>query len=80
MQVSLVSWGMKDRKCKVKIGDKGLSENSGLLILFPQSVKRQQGENKHSDVKRAVALRLLGSSPDGKLVLPSALGLFPRLC
>lgn len=80
MQVSLVSWGMKDRKCKVKIGDKGLSENSGLLIFFPRKEKGREGQNKHSDVKRAVALHLLGSSPDGKLVLHSALGLFPRLC
>lgn len=34
--------GVEDRKCK--IGDKGLSDNSGLPIFFPQSVKHQRKE------------------------------------
>lgn len=46
MQASLVSWGMEDRKCKVKIGDKGLSDNSELFIFFPQSVKSQRKEKE----------------------------------
>lgn len=52
MQASLVSWGTEDRKCKVKIGNKGLSDNSELFIFFLKvsnaNEKRRKGRWKQA--------------------------------
>lgn len=54
MQATLVSWGMEDRKCKVKIGDKRLSDNSGLFIFF---LKVSKANKKRSKGRWKQALR-----------------------